>query len=787
MDPRPKKKLPEGRKPMLDPKFIRAALPSGDEHELEDESLEMNESSGLPFASFDGIKTIFEYDDDEPEPEQIRFGCSKCMHSLKAPAELIGQKVRCPACFIELIVPKISRIEVVPEDDLYAVDLTPVDVREMSHREMPASFSCPVCKAHIGVRREQAGDTMECPDCHSEITVPLEIIDVARQQLEKKLDGIMDGLDVPDDLYDLVAPSKEKYDPEAEKARLDNEKDRLAVYCDLCGTLMYSDIFHIGEKLKCPDCGTLTPVRKPLEKIEPEKHVTSNFEGTNQYGLHAPNLKTTAYLAGNPAAEGDDSYSLETKSTFRASQAISRTQNLHNTQNQLDPQSPESKKTDDNLVPVVCSLCGTRMYAEETQIGMTKQCPDCGRETMIIRPTAGLEAGGAAIDAYGIGKVEAVRPNIREVHDYRYLEGALDKDYVDREAEIERAKVARKGEGRKAGNSGGAVRKRPPQSVESEQKVRANTRSTTPEHRAEAEEVDLETIRRRRLERLEKEERQGGGKERSDGELLYQHPKPPEFPLTGGIFKPFVLPEFIIRIVTILIGGVIYFALLAAALPFVIAVANGYGSYGEAIFCVVLGCGCLFAGLVWFTFLANCCLSIFGETTGGSDECTDWAEYTVPVGIVNLVWVLLPGLAAAAPGYGLWFAFAPANVTSPEYTITFFAFIAVSHWFFYPFAFLASMESGIPFPLFARNTFAGLRQVPGVWLRFVLLAIPLYLCPVALFGLGMLLGLPHDSILINMFYFCFGGLLFNLCVIIYYRMLGRLAWVIEDAIRVVSG
>ena len=48
---------------------------------------------------------------------------------------------------------------------------------------------------------------------------------------------------------------------------------------------------------------------------------------------------------------------------------------------------PEDAASDDRAyVAVLCSLCHTRMYATEDEIGRKMTCPDCGTETTVIRP-----------------------------------------------------------------------------------------------------------------------------------------------------------------------------------------------------------------------------------------------------------------------------------------------------------------------------------------------------------------------------------------------------------------
>ena len=50
------------------------------------------------------------------------------------------------------------------------------------------------------------------------------------------------------------------------------------------------------------------------------------------------------------------------------------------------PQPPKKK-----LIPVLCGLCGTLLYAEESQIGQQIQCPDCETFTTVTAPLYSTE------------------------------------------------------------------------------------------------------------------------------------------------------------------------------------------------------------------------------------------------------------------------------------------------------------------------------------------------------------------------------------------------------------
>jgi DNA-directed RNA polymerase subunit M/transcription elongation factor TFIIS len=176
----------------------------------------------------------------------------------------------------------------------------------------------------------------------------------------------------------------------------DNEQ-LLPFHCKLCGTLIYAPKSDAGTEYLCPDCGTKTvvPMRSIRKSATADKIAVKDFEGTNTF-------------------------------------AVAENQNV--------PKSTEP------LVPVICSLCHTRMYALESEIGGVKVCPDCGTETEIKFVPKEKRILPDINEEYAVAEnaQPAPRPVFRTQTDYRYVKGSIDKAVrPDRYGDDERSDLSR--------------------------------------------------------------------------------------------------------------------------------------------------------------------------------------------------------------------------------------------------------------------------------------------------------------------------------------------------------
>ena len=605
----------------------------------------------------------------------IRFRCVRCQYPLKIDSGAAGKKLHCPVCYHELTVPVESTVKAVDPLQLYAADEKPVDVREMRHRREFASLRCKVCLTNIAVRKEQIGSEVICPDCGTKTVVPPEIARQVDAAVNDTLDKIMLGLgdDSTKNVYGVR---------DGNSAPLEDWTSRFPVYCRLCTTMMYATEEQIGSELLCPDCHTTTAVPPKPQRNSAAPPLPVSFEGSSTFGIETANL--------------------------------------------AEP-----------LVPVVCGLCGTRMYAGESQIGGFKTCPDCERQTE-IKPVLKKElvqpeiAGGE----YGVNAAAPPpRPVIRTLTDYRYVDGSLDKEFYDTKPPEERT-----------------LRKRP-----------RSTKST---------ETDQETTEEHRKRFIEAEK------------YLPPVSRPlPKRPLTEGLLTPILTWNVMVRIL-ISTGLGCAAILLGLALPGLFVIVSL--AFGGMLL------------LLWGSFQTNLCWSVFHFSTDGNDEFDEWIEFVL-VGSFGL-WLWLFSYSALAGTPGLFIASFLPGERFVQYTtgagetiggenpaavaIRDFIFICLSHWIFFPLVFLSCMATGSYFTPFSVKTFQTLVRYTGIWMRFYGLAATIVLLPqLAYIGLFYLVGWLVGFEYLSIPFVPLGFLFFNFFSILYFRLLGRFAWVIEESIR----
>lgn len=125
--------------------------------------------------------------------------------------------------------------------------------------------------------------------------------------------------------------------------------DFLQVHCPGCQTPLKVKTIHAGKKFKCPQCKT--PVLAPsLSSAPSSSHSDSPIRDSSLEGLPPPEKE---------------------------------------------------------LIPVICSLCDTRMYANLDQVGRRISCPDCFTYNTVPKPKK--------------KKPKKTRPAIKETQEYQLM------------------------------------------------------------------------------------------------------------------------------------------------------------------------------------------------------------------------------------------------------------------------------------------------------------------------------------------------------------------------------
>jgi DNA-directed RNA polymerase subunit M/transcription elongation factor TFIIS len=619
---------------------------------------------------------------------------------------MIGRKIYCPVCYFTLTVPSASTVKPVDESQLYTADTIPVDVREMENRKQFVSLPCPVCSTNIAVAKEQIGTEIICPECETKVLVPESIEEKVNRSLDEWArdnrtwdkrtpeERARDGLMWDEQQITPHQSGKETYALRDENISAP-QYQTIRVYCKLCGTMMYASGSQVGTELTCPDCETKTIVPARPKPVPIPPPLPSAFEGGTTFGL-----------AGTipPPITG-------------------------------------------LLIPVVCSLCGTRMYAGENEIGGFKTCPDCGRQTEIkavpkserIQPVISPDGG------YGVNQseIQEKRPVFRTLTDYRRVEGSLDKElYGAKEPKSKKPNT--------------------PQ-FPTPPVLYSPDYSTLPEP-----DIDAETLRERRAAK------QSDSDNNPDIIKMVKRTPLPKYPFLSRILRPFsdafLCGRFIVISLLCVVGSFIGTqlpAMFGVPIPFVLL----SGPIGVVI---------LMLGL---SLLANTALSLFLLTTAGNDlpEKEDWMEYRLLESGSLAVWLALLTILAAAPGYLLlshvimppeWTSELPVRSAMASVLLLGGSCILV-----FPVLFLSSMESGSYFIVLAKETCRSLIDNTSVWLRFYFMSFLLF----ALFcSIILVISFVIHRIFIGISLLIPVWAFFSL---LYARFLGRLGWTLEESAR----
>jgi hypothetical protein len=284
----------------------------------------------------------------------VNYRCSRCFKVLTAASEHIGRSLRCPFCYTETEVPADS-IHQPDESELYGFSNASPDSIQKTEDQL--TMRCPLCRARVTATVDLLGTSVECPDCQQPVLV--ERIDpFAPAQPALHHDTLVfEG----DSVYGVKGSSEQT-------------KDLIPLVCRVCGTRMYAHEAEVGSEKQCPDCDTMNviPEKRPeavnLEEAPPD--ASTGFEGESDYGTAGEHPK-------------------------------------------FDPNTP--------VIPVVCGLCHTRMYATVDQVGELKQCPDCWTSTRVPDlPPEPYKATAGEEGELEVGKVtESVEPRV--ITDYRLL------------------------------------------------------------------------------------------------------------------------------------------------------------------------------------------------------------------------------------------------------------------------------------------------------------------------------------------------------------------------------
>ncbi len=426
-----------------------------------------------------------------------------------------------------------------------------------------------------------------------------------------------------------------------ESALLDAPLDYILVVCPVCHARMHPEASQVGKQAICPDCGTATTVRRPPE--EPPKKPPRSAEEIGEYPL--------------------------------ATEARS------------DPKAVPA--AEQNYVPVVCSLCHTRMLATADQVGSKMICPDCGTATVVPpmpRPRPKIDVMKGADQVYPVVGGDEVRPV------------------------------------------------RPPPT--------RRLREEPPERRELREEPEIK--------------------------LPSRHPVLPDRPFLDGTFTfPFHRSVWVRTLVLS----------LWSILPgLTVSASHSYSAAGDA----AGNPGSMFSGaflmvvtsvlaVLWFAILSATVMAVLRETSEGCDEIENWPGQVFVDWLGEPLHLLCALCASAIPGAAVAWLLAKVGIASPA---VMWLTGPVSMFVMFPIVLMSTLETNSMFGVLSWPVLRTLRTTTDAWLKFYMTAGAMIVAAVALCWAASAVNVVAGVIV--------GAALETPAWIIYFRLLGRLAWVCAE-------
>jgi len=235
----------------------------------------------------------------------------------------------------------------------------------------------------------------------------------------------------------------------------------------------------------------------------------------------------------------------------------------------------------------------------------------------------------------------------------------------------------------------------------------------------------------------------------------------PKFLFYSGVFDFPWYPDVWPRWVYLVLGGGVASLIPLLALTY-FGGTSGYATVGIAFFAMPQ---------VWITiwsgsFMAACGMQVFEDTAAGNDHVTawpdpNWREWMWP--LMHMGYVAVMVLAVA---YGL----ALAIGGSMNVTLT---VVGLSEFLLFPVCLLSVLEANNIAILFSPRLVLSMAQKPLGWLLFYALTAAMFVAWGGMIWYVYRIS-PLSVVVVN-------GLLYASIGLIYFRLLGRLAWLITHS------
>ncbi len=750
----------------------------------------------------------------QPSPDgqnQTRYRtvrCPICQTSVAVRDDDLGKTLVCPDCDTKIDVPidlpynetryekRYYNEERLRQDKLFSplrnpnregIDLDAANVYRLGASENGTpdveatrrSFQfriveCPLCNTGVAVTRAELGRTLVCPDCGTKYDVPNDL-DFSQTEDERNLFDA-EKLRRDELLSPLRNPNREGIDVEAASYSLDvNSK------------------FVEQARTK----------NRPVSAIfltDAERAAREEEERLNEAASNSIQTENSEFLRESPNAERGSSETATRKSQER------------------DSDFENDSNVDSDWIPVRCRVCGTLTYAPRQNLGKTFHCVDCGAETVVSLAFQELEDAAAVQFApRDRGTYRIDEKSFAAANGSRLQGTSAPSEFRLRDA----FEAARRGKNQTASQS----------DQEAADNTRLQSRSESPKIDGESVSKSAESDairndlkngdkarkkqikkaekaaqkRKKRAARTNRSDRQNETPARSlrrrDGEWIWTRPEPPKnFPLFNGAFRALASSELLGR--NILTTG------LACLVAFLIVLTLKH-PFGVVILWAVPSV--LFLGffLLYSADSFACCFT--AGNSGALRVELDAGEESLAGKLLYFCWIFATFATAFAVGVlilnagnALFERFGSLEsqyvrtdveiqaTNLPEGTTTSeseeeeeskilsfgkdlrsIGILTALTGVFFPVFFLSSIQSELIFCPLTKEVVRTLASKCGIWAQFYLASLVLLAVPAAL----LLFNGGNKAL--------WGVFLISAVLIpeLYALLLGRLSWIIENAIQ----
>lgn len=232
----------------------------------------------------------------------------------------------------------------------------------------------------------------------------------------------------------------------------------------------------------------------------------------------------------------------------------------------------------------------------------------------------------------------------------------------------------------------------------------------------------------------------------------------PRYLFFTGVFDFPWYPEVWPRWVYLVLGGSVASLIPLLAFAF-FGGTSGYATVGVAFFAMPQLWITIWSG----SFMAACGMQVFEDTAAGSDHITAWPDPNWREWMWPLMYMGYVALMVLAVAYGLALAIGgSANVT--------LAVLGLAEFLLFPICLLSVLEANNIAILFSPRLVLSLVQKPLGWLLFYALTAAMFVAWGGMIWYVYRIS-PLSVVVVN-------GLLYASIGLIYFRLLGRLAWLI---------